>query len=783
MARYVCAAAIAALLGALSTPAQSQTATDYTYDVHGRLIGSARSDGSTGYTYDKAGNRVRLVMGGANHPPVATPDSVTVSYQGALTFDPRTNDTDADTDPLSITAVSVMSNPAKGTAVPTNGGQAILYTAGPGSIGADTLSYTVSDGRGGTSSAAISVTISSPASLPPTVANVSAKVPLNSNNNLINLSIGGSADSVAVPSAPSHGGVSISGLNIRYTPTPGYSDGQDSFTYTATNSQGTSNPAATVTIDVMPTPPVAVHDDIAIPYGGALTFSPLVNDTGTRIKISGVSQPAYGDRSFDDGSIYVGNLGTWSGSQDLSYVITDPYGQTSTSTVTITVPAPAVPAPQVGPITTSTAYNTATSFALSPTGNYTSLALYASPTKGSATISGATMTYTPTNGATGGDNFSYTATGPGGTSAPANISITIGSVAAPSAGTVNASTAYNTATSFALSPTGNYTSLAVYASPTKGSASISGTTMTYTPNNGATGTDTFSYKATGPGGTSAAANINVFIGNPSPPTAGPVYATTNYETPVSFSLSLDGLYSSLALSSGPNRGSVNISGTTANYAPNPGRVGDDTFYYTATGPGGTSAAALITVHINDPPPLPLPTAGDVTASTAYNTPTAFSLAPGGNYNYVTLNTNPFQGTATISGNTATYTPNPGATNYDQFTYTVTGIAGTSTPGTVTITIGAAPANNAPTANNDGIELPMYETGTVSVLANDTDLDGNTLTLTGISTTSGNKANYTISGNDVIVQAKGVRGSETITYTISDGHGGTATGNLTVVVTF
>jgi hypothetical protein len=83
------------------------------------------------------------------------------------------------------------------------------------------------------------------------------------------------------------------------------------------------------------------------------------------------------------------------------------------------------------------------------------------------------------------------------------------------------------------------------------------------------------------------------------------------------------------------------------------------------------------------------------------------------------------------------------------------------------------------ANYDVVYVSAGEIAYVDVVGNDTDPDNNALTLTGISTTSTPKANYAIVGNQIQVGANSNTGSNTITYTISDGAGGTATGTLAV----
>jgi len=82
----------------------------------------------------------------------------------------------------------------------------------------------------------------------PIVANAATTVAANSTNNAATLSITGTATSVAVVSGASHGTATASGTNILYTPAAGYY-GVDSFTYSATNSGGTSGTAtASITV-------------------------------------------------------------------------------------------------------------------------------------------------------------------------------------------------------------------------------------------------------------------------------------------------------------------------------------------------------------------------------------------------------------------------------------------------------------------------------------------------------------------------------------------------------
>src|SRR3546814_7902314 len=93
------------------------------------------------------------------------------------------------------------------------------------------------------------------------------------------------------------------------------------------------------------------------------------------------------------------------------------------------------------------------------------------------------------------------AAGPGGTAAPATVSLTVGTPPAPTAGDKSGvAVAYGTATPIDLSGsiTGAHTSIAVTAAPGHGTASVAGDVVTYTPASGYYGSDSFAYAATGP---------------------------------------------------------------------------------------------------------------------------------------------------------------------------------------------------------------------------------------------------------------------------------------------
>ncbi|MBP6675139.1 MAG: tandem-95 repeat protein, partial [Vitreoscilla sp.] len=130
--------------------------------------------------------------------------------------------------------------------------------------------------------------------------------------------------------------------------------------------------------------------------------------------------------------------------------------------------------------------------------------------------------------------------------------------------------------------------------------------------------------------------------------------------------------------------------------------------------------------------------------------------------------------------TWTYTPGPSYNGSDVFTVTVSdGHGGTATS---TITIGITPVNDIPVAVNDAIATNEDTPVTIAVRGNDSDVDGDTLTVSAV--TNGAHGTVVIdplSGNPVYTPAANWNGTDTFTYTVSDGQGGSATATVTVTV--
>lgn len=137
----------------------------------------------------------------------------------------------------------------------------------------------------------------------------------------------------------------------------------------------------------------------------------------------------------------------------------------------------------------------------------------------------------------------------------------------------------------------------------------------------------------------------------------------------------------------------------------------------------------------------------------------------------------------------TFTPTANYNGAPTFTYTVSDGAGATSTGTVNGTVTAV--NDVPVATNDTFTMP--EDGTpavINVRANDTDVDGDTLTVTAVNGTAITAAGVAVTGglvtlvggNLVFTPAANYNGTPSFTYTVVDGKGGTATATVSGTVT-
>ena len=283
---------------------------------------------------------------------------------------------------------------------------------------------------------------------------------------------------------------------------------------------------------------------------------------------------------------------------------------------------------------------------------------------------------------------------------------------------------------------------------------------------------------------------------------------TDYQTPVNVTVlgndsDPDGDALTVVDNSEPSNGSavLNEDGTFT-YTPDDGFTGTDSFTYTITDGNGGEDTATVTIEVGEapPPPPPLPPengppdAVDDTTVTDYQTSVKVTVLgndsdPDGDALTVVDNSEPSNGSAVLNEDgTFTYTPDDGFTGTDSFTYTITDGNGGEDTATVTIEVGGAPPPPPPPPENgppdavDDTTVTDYQTPVnVTVLGNDSDPDGDALTVVDNSEPSNGSAVLNEDGTFTYTPDDGFTGTDSFTYTITDGNGGEDTATVTIEV--
>ena len=149
-----------------------------------------------------------------------------------------------------------------------------------------------------------------------------------------------------------------------------------------------------------------------------------------------------------------------------------------------------------------------------------------------------------------------------------------------------------------------------------------------------------------------------------------------------------------------------------------------------------------------------------------------------------VDSSPQKGSATAKATWIEYTPNDNASGTDTFTYTVEDRQGARASARVRVAVTPIPAlNQNPVAVPDTVLTRPDRMVTVNVLANDLDPDGDSLSLDdgGLQTSTPGLDPQVRSSSSIQVHTPSQAGTYLVSYTVSDGRGGSARGTLTVFV--
>ena len=312
---------------------------------------STEDQGNTGSGGNKTdSDSVAITVNSVNDAPDAVNDSRAFDEDsGANAVNPLSNDADVDGDTLTVASVS---DPPHGTATIVSAGANVNYTPDADFHGADSFTYTISDGHGGTDTATVSVNVNAVNDAP-----VCQDVEITTDEDNagqtdpVCADVDGDALTYTV-SAASDGESGFVAGEITYDPDPDF-NGTDAFTYTA-NDGTVDSAAATVSVTVTEVndAPDAANDSATVAEDGDVLVNVRSNDStgpanegGQSLTITAVGAPAHGTAVLESGQIRYTPAADYNGPDSFTYTITDdgttagapdPLSDTATVSVTVT---------------------------------------------------------------------------------------------------------------------------------------------------------------------------------------------------------------------------------------------------------------------------------------------------------------------------------------------------------------------------------------------------------------------------------------------------------------
>jgi large repetitive protein len=799
---------------------------------------AANYNGSDSFTYRASDGSatsnlatVTLTINAVNDAPVADSDAYATNEDTPLTIvAPGVLDGDTDVEGAALTA-ALVDNVQHGT-LTLNANGSFTYTPTANYNGTDTFTYRASDGSLTSNLATVTLTIN--AVNDPPVADDEAysvaedgtlNVPTGTGVLVGDTDIEGATLTAALVDTVQHGTLTLNADgSFVYTPAANY-NGTDTFTYRASDGSATSNLATvTLTIDPVNDAPVADADAYTVNEDGSLSVpagtGALDGDTdveGSPLTAALVDTVQHGSLTFNtDGSFVYTPAANYHGPDTFTYRANDGSLNSNLATVTITVD----PVNDV-PVADDDAYATSEDLPLSiPAGTGVlngdtdldgdplTAALVDDVQHGTLTLNAnGSFTYTPAANYNGTDTFTYRAGDGTATSNLATVTLTIDPVNDAPVADNDAYTVAEGGTLTVPAATGVLDGDTDVEGATLTAALVSdvqhGTltlnadgSFTYTPAGNYSGPDSFTYQASDGTATSNLATVTITV---IPLNFPPVAQPDSYTVAEDGSLSVgapgvlgndtdpDGDPLTAVLVDDVQHGSLTLNADGSfTYTPAANYNGPDSFTYQAddgTVPSGVVTVSLTVTPVNDAPAA----VGD-----GHTTPEDVPLvvgAPGvlGNDSDIDGDTltavpvaGPAHGTLTLNPDGSfTYTP---ATNYfgpDSFTYAATDGIATTTPVTVDLTVTAV--NDAPTAGDDTAAVLLKKSVTISVLANDTDPEGNPFSIQ--SFTQPTKGTVRRSGNTFVYTSTGpLAGADSFTYTVVDSLGAAATATVQIAIT-
>ncbi len=728
------------------------------------------STGSGPYTSTPRGYTLQII----DSPPVANPVSATVAYNSSA-------------NPITLnitggmpTSLAIGTAAAHGSAVAS--GTTITYQPTAGYAGPDSFTYTATNGAGTSAPATVSVTVGNPSITVTAGGPMSAQVGASYSQTFT--WNGGTAPYSGFTVTGLPAGLSVSGTTATSVTVSGTVSAAGSFSLVATatdsstgNGPFTTAQGFTLTTGAPTLGMTPAAGNLPMNYGVATTINFASNGGTAPYSYALVSGALPVGVNLTSAGVLSGTP-TVPGNYSIAVRTTDastgagaPFSLQQNYTIVVGLPTINIDPPSLPNGSAGVAYNAqlSSSGGIAP---YSYALLSGALPIGMSFSSAGALTGIPRSDG----SFSVTvgSTDSNGQTASRVYTFTIAPATVVLAPATLPGGAVGTAYSQSLSSSGGiapYTYAIASGALPPGIAFSSAGVFSGTP--ATAGSYTAVVRSTDDAGYNATQSYSIVIAD-AVPVAVDDSATTPSQQPVTIPVTANdgGVITSIAVVSAPTHGTATASGMSIVYTPAGTYFGADSFTYTATGPGGTSAPATVSITVNA---LPVP-AGQPRAAIAgvAGQPVTIDTtagATGGPFTGVTLVAQPATGTTAVTGTDITYTPLATASGTASIVYTLNNAYGASAPITATITI-----NQVPVAVSRRVSA---NAGVAAVVELTTDATGGPFTaaaLVSLSPATAGTATIAPSGS-------GASAGYSLTFTPVATFAGTATATFTLANTF
>ncbi|MFW9657578.1 tandem-95 repeat protein [Vibrio parahaemolyticus] len=743
--------------------------------------------------------KVTVTVTPVNDSPVAVDDTTSIQEDTAVTIDVMPNDTDVDGDTLSIQSASVPSD--QGTVEIVDG--KLVFTPAENFNGDAEVTYTVTDGQL-TDEAKVTVTVN-PVNDAPTI-KVDAvesitEDAVSTDTVVATLEVVDTdtpEDQLTVSlENNSNGYFVLVGNEVKLTQAGVDAVNNDELnlkdlTISASVSDGvnpTANDSDSLIVNRVndaPTVENAIADQVLSEDFDAFTIdlNEVFKDSDSSLEFS-VSGNNSIQISIVNGVATITPTADWNGKEAITFTAKDPSGESVSQTVDFTVaPVADIVADKATVVEdTPTIIKVLGNDTFEGDGKVVSLDANNGPVNGSVSVNpDGSVTYTPNDNYHGIDSFTYIVTSGGvSESTTVNVDVTPENDA-PVAKDDTAITDEDTPVTIDVLPNdtdidGDKLSIQSASVPeTQGKVEIVDGKLVFTPAENFHGDAEITYTITD-GALTDQATVNVTVNavNDTPVVESNIadQALAEDFTPYTIDLNtafsdVDNVDGELTFSvSGNSNIQVAIVNGIATITPTADWNGSETLTFTATDPSGESISQTVNFTV-------APVA-DIVADSARvveDTPTIIKVLGNdtfeGDDKVVSLDTNngPANGTVSVNPDgSVTYTPNDNYHGTDSFTYIVTS-GGVSESTTVSVDV--TPVNDAPVAKDDIATTQEDTAVTIDVLPNDTDIDGDKLSIQSASVPETQGKVEIVDGKLVFTPAENFNGHAEITYTVTDG---------------